>query len=61
MQFLMRYTAFLFSALAAGLYQSQLTVDASSFKHFDIVSVVLEGWTDTRNGDFSVLVPVHPP
>ena len=37
-----------------------LTVDASSLKHFDIVSVDLEGWTDTRNGDFSVLVPVHP-
>ena len=30
-------------------------------KHFNIVSVDLEGWTDTRNGDFSLLVPIHPP
>ena len=41
--------------------QSQLTIDASSLKHFDIDSVDLEGWTDTRNGHFLVLVPVHPP
>ena len=41
--------------------QSQLTLDASSLKHFDIVSVDLKGWTDTRNGHFLVLVPVHPP
>ena len=37
------------------------SLDASSLKHFDIVSVDLEGWTDTRNGHFLVLVPVHPP
>ena len=33
----------------------------SSLKHFNIVSVDLEGWTDTRNGHFLVLVPVRPP